>query len=94
MLGNGRVEAACFDGVTRLGHICGKMRKKVWVNAGDIVLVGLRSFQDSKADVIMKYTAEEARKLKAQGELPDTVEINKNDNREAEDDVPFDFGDI
>ena len=27
----------------------GKMRKKVWVSAGDIVLVGLREYQDDKA---------------------------------------------
>jgi hypothetical protein len=29
MLGNGRVEAQCFDGEKRLAHIRGKMRKKV-----------------------------------------------------------------
>ena len=46
MLGNGRCECYCFDGVTRLGHIRGKMRKKVWVSAGDIVLVGLREYRD------------------------------------------------
>lgn len=33
MLGNGRLEAMCIDGVKRLCHIRGKMRKKVWVNA-------------------------------------------------------------
>jgi translation initiation factor 1A len=32
MLGNGRLEAMCIDGVKRLCHIRGKMRKKVWVN--------------------------------------------------------------
>ncbi len=45
MLGQGRLEAYCFDDVTRLCHIRGKMRKKVWVTAGDIILVGLREFQ-------------------------------------------------
>ena len=29
MLGNGRIEAMCFDGEKRLAHIRGKMRKKV-----------------------------------------------------------------
>lgn len=29
MLGNGRLEAMCFDGQKRLCHIRGKMRKKV-----------------------------------------------------------------
>lgn len=52
MLGNGRAECYCYDGVTRLGHIRGKMRKKVWVSAGDIVLVGKRDYQDDKASGI------------------------------------------
>ena len=61
MLGNGRLEAMCFDGEKRLAHIRGKMRKKVWINQGDIILLSLRDFQDDKADVIVKYTADEAR---------------------------------
>ena len=77
MLGNGRLEAFCFDGTTRLCHIRGKMRKKVWVSAGDIILLGLRDFQDEKADVIHKYNADEARNLKAYGELPETARINE-----------------
>ncbi|VDL98809.1 unnamed protein product [Schistocephalus solidus] len=67
LLGNGRLEAYCFDGVKRLCHIRGKMRKKVWINSGDIILVGLRDFQDSKADVILKYLNDEARALKSMG---------------------------
>ena len=35
------------------------------------MLIGLRDFQDDKADIIMKYTADEARKLKAYGEIPE-----------------------
>jgi initiation factor 1A len=57
MLGNGRCECYCYDGVTRLGHIRGKMRKKVWVSAGDIVLCGLREYQDDKVDIIHRYVA-------------------------------------
>ena len=45
MLGNGRLEAFCFDGVNRLCHIRGKLRKRVWIGVGDIVLLGLREFQ-------------------------------------------------
>jgi translation initiation factor 1A len=33
MLGNGRLEALCFDGEKRLAHIRGKMRKKVRIPA-------------------------------------------------------------
>lgn len=34
MLGNGRLEAMCFDGVKRLCHIRGKLRKKVSWKSG------------------------------------------------------------
>ncbi|EAA21379.1 eukaryotic translation initiation factor 1a [Plasmodium yoelii yoelii] len=57
----------------------GKMRKRVWINSGDIILVSLRDYQDSKADVIAKYTPDEARSLKAHGELPETAKINETD---------------
>mmetsp|Transcript_5814 Transcript_5814/g.11755 ORF Transcript_5814/g.11755 Transcript_5814/m.11755 type:complete len:151 (+) Transcript_5814:254-706(+) len=77
MLGNGRCDAYCFDGVKRLCHIRGKMRKRVWINAGDIVLIGLRDFQDQKGDIIQKYHLEEARILKAYGELPNNIFINE-----------------
>jgi translation initiation factor 1A len=36
----------------------------VWINQGDIILLSLREFQDGKADVIVKYTADEARNCK------------------------------
>ena len=75
MLGNGRLEAMCFDGVKRLCHIRGKLRKKVWINTSDIILIGLRDFQDEKADVILKYTADEARTLKSKGEIPENGKL-------------------
>ena len=93
MLGNGRLEAQCFDGEKRLAHIRGKLRKKVWINQGDIILLSLREFQDAKADVILKYTADEARNLKAYGELPETAKINETDTFPADGDeeISFDF---
>lgn len=93
MLGNGRLEAYCFDGMNRLCHIRGKLRKKVWINQGDIVLIGLRDYQDSKADVILRYNPEEARNLKTYGELPETAKLNDLTTfnaGEEEDDVLFD----
>ena len=44
---------------------------------GDIVLVGLRGYQDDKADVILKYTPEEARLLKNDGSLPESATLNE-----------------
>ncbi|KAK1920927.1 eukaryotic translation initiation factor 1A, X-chromosomal [Papiliotrema laurentii] len=77
MLGNGRIEAKCQDGETRLAQIRGQMRKKVWIVQGDIILISLREFQDDRADVIHKYTADEARNLKTYGELKSDFQINE-----------------
>ena len=76
LLGCGRLEAFCYDGSTRISHIRGKMRKRQWINNGDLILVGLREYQDKKADVIHKYRPEEARKLLSYGELPKNARIN------------------
>lgn len=91
MLGNGRLEAQCFDGVKRLAHIRGAMRKKVWINQGDIILVSLREYQDDKADVIQRYNPDEARQLKQYGELPDTTKVNENEAFAGEEDEEVNF---
>ena len=60
----------------------------------------LREFQEDKADVIHKFTTEEARSLKAYGELPATASINQTaidmamDDGEVDDDMGFDFDQI
>lgn len=94
MLGNGRLDALCFDGIKRLCHIRGKLRKKVWINTGDIILLGLRDYQDTKADVILKYTSDEARNLKAYGELPDNVKIETiGATEDGNGEIEFEFQD-
>merc|ERR1712025_25704 len=83
----------CFDGVKRLCHIRGKLRKKVWINQSDIVLIGLRDYQDARADVILKYSADEARNLKSYGEIPESVKINETVDfvgGDLDDDIEFD----
>lgn len=96
MLGNGRAEIRLFGKAQPvLGKIRGAMRKRVWIGAGDIVLIGLREFEEDKVDIIDKYQIDEARKLKAQGEIPDETDINKVDRIGDDDDnIPFDFEEI
>ncbi|EGV60859.1 Translation initiation factor 1A [Yamadazyma tenuis] len=94
MLGNGRLEVSCFDGIKRMGHIRGKLRKKVWMGQGDIILVCLREFQDETCDVVHKYNSDEARTLKNVGELPENAKINETDTfgGDEDEDVNFEFG--
>ncbi|KAL2275437.1 hypothetical protein FJTKL_02052 [Diaporthe vaccinii] len=73
MLGNGRLEAQCFDGTRRLGNIRGKLRKKVWINQGDIILLSLRDYQDDKGDVMYVATPR-----KSQSPLPLITTLSKH----------------
>lgn len=78
VLGNMNVLAYCNDNKTRVCHIRGSMRKKVWINIGDIVLVSLRDFNQDpketsksdadKGDIVAKYDTEHLNKLK---KMPD-----------------------
>ena len=89
MLGNGHVEVYCFDGVTRLGKIRGKMRKRVWIEVNDIILVGLRDFEENRCDIMYKYNTSEARNLKLYGEIPTNAVVTENQDEESDVDIVF-----
>lgn len=97
LMGEGRVNAMCADGVERICHIRGTLRKKVWIVKDDIILVSLRDFQDKKADILVKYCEQEVRLLRSMGEIStidkvkDTVEDMDSHLGGAVDDSGFDF---
>ncbi|KAK9872132.1 hypothetical protein WA026_016185 [Henosepilachna vigintioctopunctata] len=74
MLGHCTLEAMCCDGKKRLCYIRGRIKNRVWIEQSDYILIGLRSFQDARADVIWKYTTDEVLRLQAYGEIPESVE--------------------
>tara|TARA_B110000503_G_C6945375_1_gene328758 strand:- start:295 stop:564 length:270 start_codon:yes stop_codon:yes gene_type:complete len=84
-----------MDQVKRMCTIRGKLRNRVWMNNGDIILVSLREFGDDKGDIIHKYYPEEAYELQEMGELPENIAINEgvvdedDDGLELENDVDF-----
>ncbi|MHA2105622.1 MAG: translation initiation factor eIF-1A [Candidatus Hodarchaeales archaeon] len=68
MLGAGRVRADCEDGKERMGRIRGKILKRIWIRAGDLILLKPWDIEyDKKADVIWRYTKTEANWLKRKG---------------------------
>ena len=69
MLGANRLRIRCLDGKTRLGRIPGKMKKRIWIRSGDVVIVMPWEFQDDKSDVIWRYTSPQADWLERRGYL-------------------------
>ena len=99
MLGNSRCECKCSDGRTRLGIIRGSMTKRVWISMGDLVLVSLREYQDDKADIIHKYTHEEANTLKSYGQIDGNMynassNLTEDCENQEEEETGIDFEDI
>ena len=85
-----------FSGKARLCKVRGQMHKRQWVNISDTVLISLRDFQDEKAEVIHRYTAEESRELLKIGELPEKCRVfsQSMDEDEEQEDNGFVIEDI
>ena len=70
LLGFDRVLVKCQDGHERLCRIRGKMKRRVWIREGDVVLVSPWDFQsDKRGDIIWRYTHSQAEWLRRKGYL-------------------------
>jgi translation initiation factor 1A len=65
MLGADRIMVKCQDGKERLCRIRGKLKRRVWIRDGDIVLVSPWDFQaESRGDIFFRYRANQANWLR------------------------------
>ena len=70
MKGGSRMMVQCEDGKERMARIPGKIRRQVWIRAGDYVLVLPWSVEgDEKADIAYRYTSLQAEQLRRKGIL-------------------------
>lgn len=68
LLGGSRMLVRCKDEKLRISRIPGKMRRRIWVRAGDIVIVKPWEVQgDKKGDVVWRYTKPQVARLISQG---------------------------
>lgn len=70
LLGSDHIMVRCVDGKVRLGRIRGKLKRKIWIRDGDLVLVAPWPFDDTKCDVLWRYTVAQVDWLKDNGYLP------------------------
>lgn len=70
LLGYDRILVKCQDGRERLCRIRGKMKRRVWIRIGDVVLVSPWDFQSEKrGDIFWRYTRAKAEILRKKGIL-------------------------
>jgi len=74
MMGTNKVKVRCQDDKIRLCRIPGKMRKRVWMRVGNVILIKPWDIQgDTHADVLARYRPAEATWLRKRGFL--TLEV-------------------
>lgn len=85
MLGNNRVRAKFSDKSERMCRIRGSMRRRMWVNVGDVVLVAMRDeLADEAADIVYRYLPADVQRLRRLGEA---VHIAADEDEERMDDM-------
>jgi translation initiation factor 1A len=75
LLGAARIRAMCEDGLSRMGRITGKMKKKMWIREGDLLILRPWGFQEGKADILFRYSRTQATYLARRGLLPPSINI-------------------
>ena len=77
-VGGSRMLVKCFDGKTRNCRIPGRLKRKLWVRDGDLIIVEPWEFGgDEKGDVIYKYTNTQLNYLKRKGYLSQLSELEE-----------------
>ena len=70
MLGAERIMAKCQDGKERLCRVRGKLKRRVWIREGDVVLVSPWDFQsDTRGDIYWRYRKNQSDWLRNKGYL-------------------------
>ena len=68
MLGGGRLQVKCEDGFTRICRIPGKIKKRVWIRPGYLILLKPWDIQkEERGDVILSYSKAQVAWLKSRG---------------------------
>ncbi len=69
-LGGSRTQVRCLDGKTRVCRIPGRLKRRLWVREGDILLIQPWEFGgEKKGDVIFKYRPNQVQFLRNKGYL-------------------------
>lgn len=77
-LGGSRNKVRCLDGKTRICRIPGRLKRKLWVREGDLLLVEPWELSgDDKGDIIYKYKPSQTMHLKRTGVLKSMDEFGE-----------------
>ncbi|MHA1723328.1 MAG: translation initiation factor eIF-1A [Promethearchaeota archaeon] len=80
--GQERFQVFCEDGKHRIGRVRGKIKKRVWIRRGDLVIINPWAFetivenQPEKCEISWRYLKSEVSYLDRTNRLPEILDIN------------------
>ena len=80
--GQERMQVFCEDGKHRIGRIRGKIKKRVWIRVGDLVVINPWDFETEvqgkleKCEISWRYLKHEISWLTRRNRLPEILDIN------------------
>ena len=74
-LGASRMSVRCLDGKSRNCKVPGRLRRKLWLREGDVVIVEPWEFDDTKGSILFKYYPAQVDWLKRKGYLKGVEEF-------------------
>ncbi len=75
VLGGRHLQVMCEDGKSRLARIPGRIRRRMWIKEGDLVILRPWEFQDEKADIVYRYNRTQVSHLSRNGLLPEILDV-------------------
>lgn len=75
LMGASKLRVMCEDGKSRMARIPGKMKRRMWIKPGDLVIVKPWDFQDDKADVKYRYVRTQAVNLSRRKKIPELLDV-------------------
>ena len=75
LMGASKLRVMCEDGKSRMARIPGKMKRRMWIKPGDLVIVKPWDFQDDKADVKYRYVRTQSVNLSRRKKIPELLDV-------------------
>ncbi len=77
-VGGSRAKVRCLDNKTRICRIPGRLKRKLWVREGDLVLIEPWELSgDEKGDIIFKYKKNQVEFIERRGLLKNLRDFNE-----------------
>lgn len=75
LLGASKMIVMCEDGKSRMARIPGKMKRRMWIKPGDLLIIKPWDFQDDKADVRYRYIRTQSSNMSRRGLIPKLLDV-------------------